>query len=232
MSNQSNQNPEKPVCPYCLVELDKMPTRKQKCKSCGNSFVIRTHYLTKKSLILTEDDTTKFEAERDVFYRDMHFTDSIKQITSLNDRDFDAVFVHEKNSLTKKFGIHPASSDIIWGIANKIVMDLIKKNDMGTLSSLYFQMADYLYRCGKNYLPVSQSRFEIELRGYKKSGFGKVEILATTDSCDHCKRFSKKVFTTEQAIADKLLPCRDCTYGVKEGSALGWCRCCYIVHFD
>jgi len=48
-------------CPYCSIELEKIPVRKSKCKSCKKIIYIRTNYLTSKKLLLSEKDATIFD---------------------------------------------------------------------------------------------------------------------------------------------------------------------------
>lgn len=58
---------------------------------------------------------------------------------------------------------------------------------------------------------------------YKQSGVAsKVEILATPDSCDHCKSQQGKIYTVEEAIKTRPLPCKKCDH------EMGYCRCTYL----
>ncbi|MEI7890949.1 MAG: hypothetical protein WCI36_03175 [bacterium] len=58
---------------------------------------------------------------------------------------------------------------------------------------------------------------------YKQSGVvSKVEILASPNSCDHCKSQHGKIYTVEEAIKIRPLPCKGC------GHEMGYCRCTYL----
>jgi len=58
---------------------------------------------------------------------------------------------------------------------------------------------------------------------YKQSGVvSKVEILASPNSCDHCKSQQGKIYTVEDAIKSRPLPCKGC------GHEMGYCRCTYL----
>ena len=58
---------------------------------------------------------------------------------------------------------------------------------------------------------------------YKQTGaVSRVEILAAPDSCDHCKDQQGKIFTVEEAIKTRPLPCKKCDH------EMGYCRCTYL----
>jgi hypothetical protein len=50
----------------------------------------------------------------------------------------------------------------------------------------------------------------------------KVEIMATYDSCEKCKSQQGKIFTVEEAIKTRPLPCKECDHET------GYCRCTYV----
>lgn len=220
------------ICPYCQIQLEKFPTRKQKCKSCNNDFVVRTHYKTKEKVILTEKGAEKYDLEKNQYYIDKNFIDYLRNFLTSKGKDFDKIFNDVKRELTDKFGSNALNGDIAWSIANKISINLMKRGDLNELANLYFMMEIYLHDCGKNYFHLAHSRFEIELNRYKRSGFEKVEVSATVDSCDSCKALGKKIFTIDDAITNKILPCKTCTHDLNKKSNLGRCRCCYLVYFE
>lgn len=58
---------------------------------------------------------------------------------------------------------------------------------------------------------------------YRQSDvISKVEILAAPDSCKHCKSRQGKIFTVEEAIKTRPLPCKECDHET------GYCRCTYV----
>lgn len=58
---------------------------------------------------------------------------------------------------------------------------------------------------------------------YKKSGVvSRVEILASSSSCEHCKSQQGKKYTVEDAIKSRPLPCKGCNHET------GYCRCAYL----
>lgn len=58
---------------------------------------------------------------------------------------------------------------------------------------------------------------------YRQSDvISKVEILAASDSCAHCKSRQGKIYTVEEAIKTRPLPCKECDHD------MGYCRCVYM----
>ena len=58
---------------------------------------------------------------------------------------------------------------------------------------------------------------------YKQTGVvSKVEILASPNSCDHCGSQQGKIYTVEEAIKTRPLPCKECDH------EMGYCRCVYL----
>ena len=53
----------KPICPYCLVPLEKMPGRKKKCPSCGSYMFVRTRSTDSKKILIREDQIDYLEAQ-------------------------------------------------------------------------------------------------------------------------------------------------------------------------
>lgn len=49
-----------------------------------------------------------------------------------------------------------------------------------------------------------------------------VEILATKDSCEYCKKQQGKVYSIKNAIKNNPLPCKKCNHET------GYCRCTYL----
>ena len=61
---QESQKTQIVICPYCNTLLDKMPTQKKKCPSCGNDIYVRTEYPSRKKLLLTKEQVDKLDAQR------------------------------------------------------------------------------------------------------------------------------------------------------------------------
>ena len=58
---------------------------------------------------------------------------------------------------------------------------------------------------------------------YKQVGVvSKVEILASQNSCEHCKKQQGRIFEIDEALKARPLPCEECSHEI------GYCRCTYI----
>lgn len=223
---------QKANCPYCSCELDKFPTRKQKCKSCGNEFLVRTHYLTKQKIVLTEKDASKYDVEKEKYYTDKSLIDGLKM--GFDEKRIDSMVKKQSDILTERFGHTASLGDIAWGVANKLIADIARSGEIDGLQHIYFQMALYLNRCGKDYSHILYNCFEIELKRYEKSGFIKTVKIHTVDGCcEQCKLLEGKKLTIDEAIERKMLPCKECSSKFNNPkSAKGWCRCCYLPEIE
>ncbi len=71
-------------------------------------------------------------------------------------------------------------------------------------------------------------QLEESLHEYKHSSVvTKVEILTAGNGCDACNKLESKTFTIEDALKNKILPCKECTYKRKKQDEYATCRCCY-----
>jgi len=70
---------------------------------------------------------------------------------------------------------------------------------------------------------INDANFNSLLQWNKMGVVLKVEILASENSCDHCKSQNGKIYSIAEAIKNKPLPCRECNNEV-----YGYCRCTYL----
>jgi len=186
-----------PICPYCKEILDKIPKRKSKCSFCKKDIYVRSRQKIFSSNILKKDDAIAV----DWFKRLEDF--GIK----VND------FSDKRIELSKKFGQEAKSTDVIWGLFNKLIL---KETDLQELKILYFEMALFLNNENKDSVWVAQLSHEMELKYWKQQRVIKgVEIFAD-QCCDECRKLHKKVLTIDEAIEEKLLPNPDCTNKLKK----------------
>lgn len=62
---------------------------------------------------------------------------------------------------------------------------------------------------------------------YKQTGaVSKVEILSSDNSCESCQSQNGKIYTVEEAIKTRPLPCKECN------NKMGYCRCVYVPVVD
>lgn len=50
-----------PVCPYCSIELEKMPGRKKKCPGCENFILVRTSPITGNKVLIKDSQISDIE---------------------------------------------------------------------------------------------------------------------------------------------------------------------------
>jgi|Deesub1362A_J573_1020465.scaffolds.fasta_scaffold17422_2 DNA-directed RNA polymerase subunit RPC12/RpoP len=203
----------KSICPYCKRDLDKAPKRKKKCPHCGNFIYVRTSPSTRKKVLVTEEEAEKIDALRNL----SQYGVTLKKFNS------------HKAKLSEKFGKEASTRDVIWSIYNELIA---KKKDLQELKMLYYEMALFLNKEGKDSFPLLQQAAKMELMRFKKEGFiKKVRILASADSCPVCQKLNGKVFTVERALKTMPIPCKECTHKLYDGNR-GFCRCSYVAEID
>lgn len=147
----------------------------------------------------------------------------------VTDKDFS-----DANSLLKKrFGKEPNIRDVLWYIMNqRAVKEALKGN-----SGMYYSMSRFVYEEGRNPADFLRVHAEIELNGLKKSGVVKTIKICTCsgqdpsrieyDSCNACKKLEGMVLDIDEAIRQKILPCKECSYRMDPSNKFPFCRCFY-----
>jgi len=125
-----------------------------------------------------------------------------------------------------------------WKWFNEKVTELMKSNDFYGLGSIYYEMADFVKKEGKDNTYLLQLGFKMKLKfqnnrlmDYKRSDICTgVEIIAVTNSpgnnsCETCLQLDGKIFPIDEALLNNPLPVKNCSheYG---------CRCVYGPAFD
>ena len=115
-----------------------------------------------------------------------------------------------------------------WGRFNAKLQELMKVQNFWGLGSTYYEMARFVEEEGKDSAYLRKLGYEMKLKvnednlkRFIQSDVVKgVEIIATTDSCEACKKLDGAHFTVVEAKKSRVLPVKTCTY------LLG-CRCVY-----
>jgi hypothetical protein len=226
-SNEHEEEPEA-VCPYCQQVLDKRPKRKKKCPHCENYIYIRgLPPKGERRVLVTEDEAEEIDSQ----WKQLHFRRKwlgMLQQYGIVDEDFDA---HRKK-LRERFGQEPSDGDVVWSLFHEALDGSMKSGDFQELKRLYFEMALFLCKEGRDFFPTLQQSRKMELAEYKQRGFvEKVRILAGDASCEACQQLKGKVLTFDEALEQMLIPCKECTFELHEGRP-GWCRCLYLPVLD
>jgi ribosomal protein L37AE/L43A len=266
------QNSEqKPLCPYCNKDLAKYPTRKTKCKSCGNYYYLKTDFKTRIKTIVTEDTAIKMEQEWVKGSLISSFKSGIKNIIIKNESEksgfgisfltpnilkflnktkdvdkeeydyhftdiqFDRLYGDVKKNLSDKFGYEAKEGDILWSIANNLVLLISKKGDLSELSTLHSIMGYYLDGCGKNATHLFKISSELKIKNdvlnYEKANIKEVEIATYQDiSCFNCNKNSGKRISINKVF--DFLPCKECTNVINKNTGTIQCKCTTIPVFE
>lgn len=217
MFSKQNNNTEKEseaVCPYCKKVLKQKPQRKKKCPFCNNDIYIMSKQKIFSSILLNKEDAIAI--------------DWLKNLENFGIKDND--FINKRRELSKKFGEEAKSVDVIWGLFNELIL---KTKNLHSLKMIYYEMALFLNKEGKDCFLVLQQSAEMELMKFKQDGFiKKVRILtAGEDSCEACRQLENKVFTIEEALEKMPIPCKECTHKLHDEKR-GFCRCCYVAEIE
>jgi hypothetical protein len=217
------------LCPYCKQVFEKNPTKKTKCTSCKNEVIVRKHYLTNQYEPFTTESVKKYDDQKYYYFRAKGLIRGLKSSTLYDEKRVDKLVDQAQIELDSRFGQRALLGDVAWSVANKMLAEAISKGDDGLLQTIYFQMGIFLHETGKDPRELMSINSALQLKRYQNSDVVKsVQVLATDDSCAACKALHNKTFSIKEAHEKKILPCRDCTYGVDgEKIKYGWCRCCY-----
>ncbi|MDZ7799032.1 MAG: hypothetical protein U5L76_05560 [Patescibacteria group bacterium] len=133
-------------------------------------------------------------------------------------------FEKERVSLSKKFNKPAEDNDVLWSIYNKIVS---QSNNLRKLHGVYYEMALFLNKEGKDCTKISQQSQKMYLLSLKESGVVKgVEILADI-GCKECKKLHGNKYTLDEALEKMPIPNPNCTHTfTKKGKP--FCRCTYL----
>ena len=143
--------------------------------------------------------------------------------------NFDSIYETNKKELTKRWGFEPKEGDLLWGTAQRLLMDAMKKGDWGSMFSIYFGQALYIHNSGKNSQKYQQIIYDLELQNKKDGLINKVQISSVKgQSCSACNKLDGKVFTVEEALKMHPLPNKKCSFKFNSNAPTGWCRCAYL----
>ena len=221
-------------CPYCNVELEKIPQRKKKCPNCGDYIWVRTLYKGGKSkgkLLLTEEQAKEFDKEKRRFYDRENWIKRLYHF-DVTEQEFDS----ETDNLKKQFGFNPPYADVAWRILNNRIGLYGQKSDYHKLSSVYHEMAKITYQENKPFQHFLEEACRYYLLTEKDvDSYGKLIVLNCNDGlvCPKCRELEGKRFTYQEAFEKKILPVLDCENTEEgKGAGKGFCRCWYAVEVD
>lgn len=133
-----SRDERKAECPYCHLQLTKVPGAKTKCPHCGESMFVRTG-TDNVRLVATKDEADKIDEEWRVANgtQDVFLAEKKK-------------FEDRKALLKKKFGgKEPSDNDVYWGIYNEQIIEYASNGQWSLYRNVRFQMAEILRKENK-----------------------------------------------------------------------------------
>lgn len=194
-------------CPHCETLLKDVPKKKKRCPACGSYIYVRTKQNLFPSTLLIEDDALA--------------ADEFEKLKAhgITKKDF----MDGKSRLSREKGTKVSSIDICLSLYDELIL---QTTDLNLLKFLYFEKSLFLYYTGGDFFKPLQTSAKMELMAYQNEGIKKVSIFAGGDSCPECQKLSGRVYTIDEALREKPIPCKACSHQLHEGKA-GWCRCHY-----
>jgi len=218
---------EEAKCPYCNNILPKIPKRKTKCKFCGNCYYIRTRCSDRKKVIVTEQEIDVIEREWSIYY--LNTTTSPSYLISEEEfQEAKKISLAKGNELSIEL-----LRDITWGLLNKRLMSEMRQGNWAAMGQIYYEMAQFTQKEGKDCFHLLQEAIKCRLRDYKQQGIEQVEISSAGqgNACETCHRQNGKRFTIKQALEIMPIPVEKCSTEVFTDGK-GFCRCDYIPYID
>ena len=214
-------------CPNCHAKLEKIPTRKTKCKSCSRDFYVRTHFSTKEKILLSESQKNKYELQATEYYFEKEW---IRKLSYIGITEYD--IEENRKELREKWGPgHPSFRDLMWRTFNKQVMVLSKKGaSFHEFKMLYFNWGLFAFEIDVDPTHLLQQMHKFELLDIQKSGFYKKVIISSVGGCcDACQKLNGKEFDIDKLLPEQdILPCKNCTEKLGQPERkFSWCRCSF-----
>lgn len=129
---------EKWLCPYCYHQFEKEITRKRKCPECQNTFLVRTHFASKRKMILKEEQLENYEKEREIIYENKWIEDFFRRYGTTLEAE-------KRKGSSGSFSPY----DIGWGMLNRVAMENASNMQWGLFRNVRMDMGDLLKLEGK-----------------------------------------------------------------------------------
>jgi hypothetical protein len=198
------------TCPHCRTKLDPIPQRKKKCPFCSKVIFVCTHPSIRKKVLATEEEAKRIDNER--LYR------SLLKEFEISEREYRN---HEMR-LKERYGRVPSRADVVLAVLNARILTGTVDHDWNRLQDLYRGQVRLLLNEDRNpFVPLREAA-RCQLLSYQvERTVRRVEIMATPDSCDKCKREDGRCLGLDEALRTMPIPVEDC--------ANGHCRCTYTA---
>ena len=203
---------DSPVCPYCGVIQNPPPSRRRKCRDCGEVIHARTDRKNRRKYLLTAEQAVQRDEE---------------------EAERKAAEQAEAERLRRK------EWDAQWKALNLQVIEASRAGDWHAIQMAHFQQALMLFDRGRDHRDLARASRKAELQQYKERykemGVRRVKIMTTgSASCARCAPLEGQSFTIEEALDQMPIPHDDCQTWRGENPYGGWCRCLYqpVIRWD
>lgn len=172
------------ICPYCSKKLDSVPSKKKKCKDCGQYIYVRTRPEDRKKVLVTEKQKDEIELQWQQYYQDK------EDAELMQNPDFNSA----KRELTKQFGKEPCMGDVKRRVYNQRLLAYASNRQWGLYRNTKLDMANLLIKEG-HHKQALIALFEIcyiDLNGGRNVGEGFSE--------EAMKRIGMREFDTKMAF--------------------------------
>lgn len=127
---------EQAICPYCHSKLKKQLQRKTKCPYCNQPIFVRTNLISRKKMLLTEEQKEKLEKEREKISAQLELMEICRR-NGIGENEFLSHF-------NANLDISP--NDAVWYLSNKKGMEYAKDMQWGLYRNTRFDMLEVLLK--------------------------------------------------------------------------------------
>jgi hypothetical protein len=205
------------ACPYCNINIDWVINKKERCRACNNLIYVKTRPENNSRLLLTAEDALLIDQQwKDIEV--IHGMTLFAKQLGVSGEELE----NKVRELRELSGLPVTARGAVWSILNAKMVKLLKQNDWGNLSGVYFDQSIFLQKCGEDCLTALRKSLYLNLFEYRAQGYKRVEILGNDNSsCRVCHAPSGQVFTIQRAMETMPIPVARCK------NAVGYCRCVY-----
>jgi hypothetical protein len=187
---------------------------------------VQTLPLTGQIKIVTEKEKNRIKKNR----RAWKEFEALKGWTNLSNEDF----INAQEALKEEFDFDPPFRDVVWKLYNELALGV--ENNPEIQSSIYYAMAVYLEKEGKNPFKMLKLANRAKLNSLKKEGYvKKVRILTkgkeSGGDCDSCRKNEGKILTIDYALETMPIPNPNCSFKFKKNH-YSFCRSIYSPVMD
>ena len=175
-------------CPYCSVVLDPRPRRKTKCRSCGNTILLRARYL------VTEEQAKRIDVQDKLGIDEKKYLELWRE-------------------LAERFKRSPSEEDVLWYGWGEQLQVAMKEGDWIAMGRIHGEQSRFLRDRGKPFFHVLQQVPKCRLHYYQNAGIQTVQVSVAPNACATCRVLAGKKMSTSQALAESPIPVQECENG-------------------